>query len=249
MYINDAFLSIIPGDEAKAYAALGALADAVKATQPDTWMYLIHTPNLDPGTNIYPPVTAAQVAFVEGYKDFAAYEAHHSSQVMKDFVANSGQYFLNMYGPTVPFFIMQGLEMIDGFIRPGADVMDAWQVEARWVMKPGCREQVKEALKPYVRAVHDDEPTTLMYTVSVADVSPKSFSLPPSQIDSLVYNSSWTDKQAFFDHGSGAPYQDFLKEHGHLFVQAGPGSTTHPYMTTSVMKRFAGFFRNEAFSV
>jgi hypothetical protein len=45
-------------------------------------------------------------------------------------------------------------------------------------------------------------------------------------------------------HGSG-----FLKKHGHLFVQAGPGSTTHPYMTTSVLKRFAGFFRKEAFSV
>lgn len=249
MYINDAFLSIIPGNEAKAYAALGALADAVKASQPDTWMYLIHTPNLDPGTNIYPPVTAAQIAFVEGYKDFAAYQAHHSSQVMKDFVANSGQYFLNMYGPTVPFFLLQGLEMIDGFIRPGADVMTAWQVEARWVMKPGCREKVKAALKPYVERVKNEEPTTLMYTVSVTEPSEQAFSLPPSQHDALVYNSSWTDKQAFFDHGSGAPYQDFLREHGDLFVQAGPGSTTHPYMTTSVMKRFAGFFRQEAFGV
>jgi len=247
MYINDAFLSIIPGNEAKAYAALGALADAVEATQPDTWMYLLHTPNLDPGTNIYPPPAPVQVAFVEGYKDFAAYKAHHGSKVMKDFVKNSGQYFLNMYGPTVPFFIMQGLEMIDGFIRPGADVMTAWQVEARWVMKPGCREKVRAALKPYVARVRKEEPTTLMYTVSLADTSPQSFSLPPSQEDSLVYNSSWTDKQAFFDHGSGAPYQDFLKKHGQLFVQAGPGSTTHPYMTTSVLKRFAGFFRKQAF--
>src|SRR3954466_6310426 len=249
MYINDAFLSIIPGNEAKAYAALGALADAVKASQPDTWMYLIHTPNLDPGTNIYPPVTSAQIAFVEGYKDFAAYQAHHSSQGMKDFVANSGQYFLNMYGPTVPFFLLQGLEMIDGFIRPGADVMTAWQVGARWVMKPGCREKVKAALKPYVERVKNEEPTTLMYTVSVTEASEQSFSLPPSQGDSLTYNSSWTDKASFFAHGSGAPYQDFLKEHGDLFVQAGPGSTTHPYMTTSVMKRFAGFFREEAFCV
>ena len=249
MYINDAFLSIIPGNEAKAYAALGALSAAVEATQPDTWMYLIHTPNLDPGTNIYPPVTATQVAFVEGYKDFAAYQAHHGSQVMKDFVANSGQYFLNMYGPTVPFFLLQGLEMIDGFIRPGANVMDAWQDEARWVMKPGCREKVKAALRPYVQAVHDDEPTTLMYTVSVADASEQSFSLPPSQLDALVFNSSWTNKQTFFDHGNGPVYQGFLKEHRDLFVQAGPGSTTHPYMTTSVLKRFAGFFREEAFSV
>lgn len=249
MYLNNAFLSIIPGNEAEAYAALDALAAAVEKTQPDTWMYLLHMPNLDPGTNIYPPPTAVQVAFVEGYKDFDAYKAHHSSQVMQDFVANSGAYFLNMYGPTVPFFLMQGLEMIDGFIRPDADVMTAWQVEARWVMKPGCLAIVQEALKPYVDRVRAEEPTTLMYTVSVADTSPRSFSLPPSQVDALVYNSSWTNKKAFFDHGKGAPYQEFLQEHGHLFVQAGPNSTTHPYMTTSVLKRFAGFFRKDAFSV
>jgi quinol monooxygenase YgiN len=144
--------------------------------------------------------------------------------------------------------LRQTLDMIDGFIRPGADVMNAWQVEARWVMKPGCREKVKEALKPYVYNVRTQEPETLMYTVSVADTSEQSLALPPSQVDALVYNSSWTNKQAFFDHGSGVVYQDFLKEHGHLFVQAGPGSTTHPYMTTSVFKRFAGFFRKEAFT-
>ena len=58
-----------------------------------------------------------------------------------------------MYGPTVPFMMVQTLEMIDGFIRPGADVMTAWQVEARWVMKPGRREKVKKALKGYVNDV------------------------------------------------------------------------------------------------
>jgi hypothetical protein len=42
-------------------------------------------------------------------------------------------------------------------------------------------------------------------------------------------------------------YQEFLKAHGDLFVQAVPGSTMHPYMTTSVLKRFAGFLRPEAF--
>ena len=248
MYINDAFLSIVPGSEAKAYAALGALAAAVESTQPDTWMYLLHTPNLDPGNNNYPPPTPSQMAFLEGYKDFDAYKAHHSSQVMKDFVANSGQYFLNMYGPTVPFFILQGLEMIDGFIRPGADVMTAYQVEERWFMKPGSREKVKAALKPYVDRVRLEEPATLMYTVSVADTSPQAFSLPPSQVDSLVYNASWTDEQTFLDHRNGPVYQGFLKEHGDLFVQASSGSTVRPYMTTSALKRFAGFFRKEAFS-
>jgi len=248
VYINDAFWSIIPGNEAKAYAALGALAEQVQREQPDTWMYLIHTPNLDPGVNTFPMPGPEQVAFVEGYKDRDAYHHHHNSPIMKEFFAKNGSYFLNMYGPTVPFMMVQTLEMIDGFIRPSADVMNAWQVEARWVMKPGCREKVKEALKPYVYNVRTQEPETLMYTVSVADISEQSMALPPSQVDALVYNSSWTNKQAFFDHGNGSVYKDFLKEHGHLFVQAGPGSATHPYMTTSVLKRFAGFFRKEAFT-
>lgn len=248
MYINDAFWSIIPGNEAKAYAALGALAELVHREQPDTWMYLIHTPNLDPGVNTFPMPGPEQVAFVEGYKDRDAFHKHHNSPIMKEFFAKHGSYFLNMYGPTVPFMMVQTLEMIDGFIRPGADVMTAWQVEARWVLKPGCREKVKEALKPYVYNVRTQEPETLMYTVSVADASEQSLALPPSQVDALVYNSSWTNKQGFLDHGSGAVYQDFLKEHGQLFVQAGPGSITHPYMTTSVLKRFAGFFRKEAFT-
>jgi quinol monooxygenase YgiN len=246
MYIVDAFWSIIPGNETKAYAALAALAARVEKEEPDTWMYLIHTPNLDPGVNTFPMPGPEQVAFVEGYKDRAAFHRHANS--LKEFFATNGKYFLNMYGPTVPFMMVQTLEMIDGFIRPGADVRTAWQVEARWVMKPGCREKVKEALKGYVNAVRTDEPETLMYTVSVADTSEQALALPPSQVDALVYNSSWTNQQAFFDHGSGSVYQDFLREHGHLFVQAGPNSTTHPYMTTSVLKRFAGYFRKEAFT-
>lgn len=248
MYLNDAFFSIIPGNEAKAYAALGELAAQVEKDQPDTWMYLIHTPNLDPGVNTFPMPGPEQVAFVEGYKDRDAYHRHHNSPIMKEFFAKNGAYFLNMYGTTVPWMMVQTLEMIDGFIRPEADTMTAWQVEARWVMKPGRRDEVKEALKGYVARVRVEEPTTLMYTVSFADTSEQAMALPPSQHDALVYNSSWTDQKAFFAHGDGAPYQDFLKEHGDLFVQAGPGSTTHPYMTTSVLKRFAGFFRQEAFT-
>src|SRR3954462_4843186 len=61
MYINDAFFSIVPGNEARAYAALGVLAAEIKAKEPDTWFYLIHTPNFDPGINIYPPPSPMQV--------------------------------------------------------------------------------------------------------------------------------------------------------------------------------------------
>jgi quinol monooxygenase YgiN len=247
MYLVDSFLSILPGQGARAYAALGALAAQVEREQPDAWMYLIHTPNLDPGVNTFPMPGPQQVAFVEGYKDREAFHRHHNSPVMKEHFARNGSCFLNMYGPDVPWMMVQTLERVDGFIRPGADTMTAWQVEARWVMKPGCRDRVREALKGYVSRVYTEEPTTLMYTVSLADTSEQSMALPPSQRDALVFNSSWTDQQAFFEHGSGAPYQDFLNEHGDLFVQASPGSTTHPYMTTSVLSRFAGFFRKEAF--
>jgi len=86
-----------------------------------------------------------------------------------------------------------------------------------------------------------------MYTVSVADVSPQSFSLPPSQVDALVYNSSWTNKRPLRSRQrsdlSGIP-----ERARDLFMQAGPGSTTHPYMTTSGAEALAGFFPKEAFA-
>ena len=83
MYILDAFWSIIPGNEAKAYAALGALAAQVEKEEPDTWMYLLHTPNLDPGVNTFPMPGPQQVAFVEGFKDRDAYHKHAKSPILK----------------------------------------------------------------------------------------------------------------------------------------------------------------------
>jgi quinol monooxygenase YgiN len=247
MYINDAFLSIVPGNEAQAYAALGALADQIKATEPDTWFYLIHTPNFDPGINIYPPPSPQQVAFVEGYKNREAFLKHHHGPNMAKFIAQHGSLFLNMYGPTSPFIIMQTLELAVGFIRPEELDPNVFQVEARWVMKPGNREKVKAALAEYVKQVKAIEPETYMYTVSFADQSPDSPAIPPMQLDAVTYNSAWKDHDAFVAHTKEPVYQDFLKAHGDLFVQAVPGSTTHPYMTTSVLKRFAGFLRKEAF--
>lgn len=247
MYIVDAFWQIVPGNEAKAYAALGALADKVERTEPDTWMYLLHTPNFDPGINIYPPPSPQQVAFVEGYKDRDAYLKHR--EAYGEFLAQYGALFLNMYGPTVPFRIVQAMELAVGFIRPEAVDPNVFQVEARWVMKAGRgnREKVKTALIPYVKAVKKKEPGTYMYTVSFADVSKNSPSIPPMQLDQVTYNSSWKDHDAFVAHTKEPVYQTFLKKAGDLFVQAVPGQTTHPYMTTSVLKRFAGFFRKEAF--
>src|SRR5213083_940416 len=117
MYIVDAFWSIVPGSELPAVQALQALADEIRANEPDTWMYLIHSPNLDPSINIYPPPAPVQVAFVEGYKDRDAFLAHHNGPALKNFVAQNGKLFLNMYGPTAPWIMAQAMELGVGFIR------------------------------------------------------------------------------------------------------------------------------------
>jgi quinol monooxygenase YgiN len=245
MYIVNAFFSIIPGNEAKAYAAFGALVSEVQKCEPNTWMYLAHTPNFDPGINIYPPPSPLQVAFVEGYKDRASFLAHHHGPILAKFLADHSNLFLTMYGP--PFIVLQTMELAVGFIRPEEVDPNVFQVEARWTMKPGNRKKVAAALVDYVKAVKEKEPGTYMYTVSLADESPESAAIPPMQLDQVTYNSAWKDHDAFVAHTKEAVYQDFLKAHGDLFVQAVPGSTMHPYMSTSVLKRFAGFLRPEAF--
>jgi len=247
MYIVNAFWSIIPGNEAKAYTALTDLAAQIQSSEPDTWLYLIHKPNFDPGINIFPPPAPVQVAFVEGYKDRSAFVAHHHGPILAKFIANFGSLFLNMYGSTSPFVIVQTMELSVGFIRPQEVDPNVFQVEARWVMKPGNREKVAAALVDYVKAVKQIEPETYMYTVNLADASPDSLAIPPMQLDQVTYNSAWKNHDAFVAHTKEPVYQDFLKAHGDLFVQAVRGSTTHPYMTTSVLKRIAGFLRPEAF--
>jgi len=247
MYITNAFWSIVPGNEQAAYAALENLAAEIEQAEPDTWLYLIHKPNLDPGINIYPPPASVQVAFVEGYKNRAAFLKHHHGPILANFIKTYGALFLNMYGATTPFVIVQTMEMAVGFIRPEQVDPNVFQVEARWVMKPGNRKKVTAALTDYVKAVKKIEPGTYMYTVSFADASPDSAAIPPMQLDQVTYNSAWKDHDAFVAHTKEPVYQDFLKQHGDLFVQAAAGVTTQPYMTTSVLKRFAGFLRPEAF--
>jgi quinol monooxygenase YgiN len=247
MYIVNAFWSIVPGNEQQAYAALSDLAAQIQRSEPDTWLYLIHKPNFDPGINIYPPPATVQVAFVEAYKDRDAFLAHHHGPNLAHFIARYGSLFLNMYGSSSPFVVVQTLELAGGFIRPEEVDPNVFQVEARWSMKPGNRDKIAAALLDYVKAVKDDEPGTYMYTVSFADESPDAAAIPPMQLDTVTYNSAWKNHDAFVAHTKEPVYQDFLKAHGDLFVQAVPGSTMHPYMTTSVLKRIAGFLRPEAF--
>lgn len=245
MYIVNAFWSIVAGNERAAIGALGQLAQDAERNEPDTWMYLIHSP--DPGVDSFPPLAPVQVAFVEGFKNRDAY-LHHR-QAYRPFLQQFGKLFLNMYGPTAVFRVAQAMEMAVGFIRPEAADAKAFRFQARWSKRADVsRDAVKEALIPYVQAVRDNEPLTYMCTASFPDDSPDSPSMPPLQSDQVTFNSSWKDHDAFVAHLNGPVYRDFLEKSGGLFVQAIPGQTTNPYMTTSALKRFAGFFRDEAFT-
>lgn len=129
MYLVNAFWTIADGCEAAAHAALAALAADVEAHEPDTWMYLVHDPDLDPGVDIFPPPTSRQVGFVEGYKDRAAFAAH--GRRLAGFLAEHGGLFLHVYGPTCPFMTLQSLLPEAGFIRHAAAAPDVFQVVAR----------------------------------------------------------------------------------------------------------------------
>jgi len=249
MYIINAFWSVAnPANEQAAKTALTALAAQMHDSEPDTWFCLMHTPNLDPGINIFPPPSPLQIAFVEGYKDQAAFLKHLHGPIMQAFVQEHGSLFQILY-PPAPFGILHTLNFQDGFIRPEEVDPNVFQVEARWVLKPGTREQFNAALGPYIVALKAAEPEAYMYTVSYSDVSPSSPALPPMQIDTVTYNSAWKDHAAFVKHTTEPVYQKFLADTGPLWVLGAPGTNPYqPYFTTSVLKRFAGFLRPEAFA-
>jgi predicted enzyme related to lactoylglutathione lyase/quinol monooxygenase YgiN len=107
---------IAPGKGSEALAALRNLAAAVYANEPDTLMYLVHTPFADEGSIVSrPPVTANSVVFFETYRTPQAFLAHVNGPVFQEFVAKNGSLFVNSNGG--PFTTVQFLTRIAGFIR------------------------------------------------------------------------------------------------------------------------------------
>ncbi|WP_437308153.1 putative quinol monooxygenase [Sorangium sp. So ce388] len=249
MLIINSTWTVVPGQEAAARQALAELAKQVHEGEPETWMYLIHVSNSDPGVNAFPPAGSGAVTFFEGFKDASSFLKHVSGPILQGFIAKHGALLLNMYGPTLPFVTSQALDTASGFIRPEADEPSLFTVIARWNIKQGAEDEALRALEGYVAEVHRVEPGTFMYTANIPSRSAQVSSFPPSSPNQLVFNSGWKDHDAFIEHTQAAPYRDFLARYGHLFLQVnGEDTGDRPYMTTAVLKRIAGFFRPEAFS-
>nr|WP_294934759.1 antibiotic biosynthesis monooxygenase [uncultured Flavobacterium sp.] len=107
--------TILPDKESEALEALKALALKVKADEPDTLVYLMHTPDFSEISLPTPP--AGEVVFYEIYKNKEAFTAHVSGLTFTDFVKNYGHLFLSNYGQ--PYVTLELLYLQEGFIRQG----------------------------------------------------------------------------------------------------------------------------------
>jgi predicted enzyme related to lactoylglutathione lyase/quinol monooxygenase YgiN len=111
---------------------------------------------------------------------------------------------------------------------------------SRWFVKPGCGKKALAALRRAAEEVEAREPHTLTYRVHVqyaGDLQP----LPPVDPLSILFFEVYRDAQAFDDHLNGPVFTTFVRDHGHLFVQAGG----KPYTTVDFLTLHAGFTRLE----
>jgi predicted enzyme related to lactoylglutathione lyase/quinol monooxygenase YgiN len=112
---------------------------------------------------------------------------------------------------------------------------------SRWFVKPGCGDAALKALTHAANEVRDHEPGTLTYRVHVEHKGDGLQSLPPVDPLSILFFEVYRDADAFRDHLNGPVFTGFVRDHGHLFVQAGG----KPYTTVDFLSLHAGFTRRE----
>lgn len=111
---------------------------------------------------------------------------------------------------------------------------------SRWFVKPGCGKKALAALRRAADEVQAREPGTLTYRVHV-QYTGKLQSLPPADPLSILFFEVYRDAEAFGDHLNGPVFTGFVRDHGHLFLQAGG----KPYTTVDFLTLHAGFTRLE----
>ena len=116
---------VAEGQQAAAVAALQDLADEVRSTEPDTLMYLVHTPDMTQAS--LPPPTDTEIHFVEGYASMDAFFAHLNGPAFTNFVKQYGGLFRTATGTTaggetvsIPFVQVEFLDRQAGFVRERA---------------------------------------------------------------------------------------------------------------------------------
>ena len=122
MYTLISHLTMKPGCEVAARKALKKLARQVQQHEPDTLFYLVHVPDMKEES--LPTPSPLGVVFIEGYKNRAAFQAHRTGPVFKNFLAAHLDLFLKSTTtgqdglPAVKQFSMiEILKREGGFIR------------------------------------------------------------------------------------------------------------------------------------
>jgi predicted enzyme related to lactoylglutathione lyase/quinol monooxygenase YgiN len=103
----------------EARLALQQLAAQVQEGEPDTLIYLVHTPfPNDSRLQSLPPADPASVLFFEVYRDVPAFLRHLNGPIFTTFVSKHGDLFVAANGK--PFVFVSFLARQAGFIRPAA---------------------------------------------------------------------------------------------------------------------------------
>jgi quinol monooxygenase YgiN len=105
--------TILEGNEPAALAALQELATAVEQGEPFTWMYTIHTPNLDEQNLPTPPEN--EVVFFSVFADADAFQKHLTGPIFQAWAAKYLNLFLTNWDHL--FVLAEYLNRQAGFVR------------------------------------------------------------------------------------------------------------------------------------
>jgi uncharacterized protein len=120
---------IRPGCETEVIGAVTRLAADVKAQQPGTLTYLVHTHWMGDGDlQSLPPFNPLSLLFFEVYRDAQAFKDHVNGPLFTQFVKQYGDFFITAEGKSIaegdrPYTTVQFLSQQAGFVRsptPGA---------------------------------------------------------------------------------------------------------------------------------
>lgn len=110
---------IKPGMEERVLETIPHLVAQVHMHEPETLMYLVHTPWAKPDAGhvlqSLPPSGAPCLLFVEQYASQAAFLKHLHGKPFCDYVAEHGELFISAHGK--PYTTVTFLERRNGFIR------------------------------------------------------------------------------------------------------------------------------------
>jgi predicted enzyme related to lactoylglutathione lyase/quinol monooxygenase YgiN len=119
---------------------------------------------------------------------------------------------------------------------------------SQWFIRPGCEDQVIEAVTQLAAEVESQEPGTLTYLVHTQWAGDGGLqSLPPFNPLSLLFFEIYRDAQAFQDHVNGPLFTQFVQLYGDHFVTSGGKSIAEgarPYTTVQFLSRRAGYVRD-----